>query len=63
MKHFRGSVVSVCNLGQFVFAGFNAWLVFDEIPAAAFWPAAGLVVAGAAVALHGARALPTDVEA
>jgi len=63
MKHFRGSVVSVCNLGQFVFAGFNAWLVFDEVPAAAFWPAAGLVVAGAAVALHGARAVPTDAEA
>lgn len=54
MKHFRGGVVSVCNLGQFVFAGINAWLVFGEVPRARFWPAAALVVAGAVVTLRGA---------
>jgi drug/metabolite transporter (DMT)-like permease len=63
MKHFRGVVVTVCNLGQFVLAGFNAWVVFGEVPDAAFWPAAGLVVAGAAVALRGTRSVPAEAEA
>ncbi len=63
MKHFRGVVVTCANLGQFVLAGFNAWVVFGEVPDAAFWPAAGLVVAGAAVALRGTRAVPAEAEA
>jgi drug/metabolite transporter (DMT)-like permease len=63
MKHFRGGVVTVINLGQFVFAGLIAWFAFGEVPGASFWPAAGLVVAGAAVALRGSRALPSEGEA
>lgn len=58
MKHFRGVVVSVTNLGQFVFAGMNAWLFFGELPKASFWPAAALVVAGASLALGGGRSAP-----
>ena len=54
MKHFRGNVVSVCNVGQFVFAGVLAWIVFGELPKAAFWPAALLVVVAAIIALRGA---------
>jgi drug/metabolite transporter (DMT)-like permease len=53
MKHFRGNVVSVCNVGQFVFAGASAWVVFGEVPKPAFWPASFLVVAGAIIALRG----------
>lgn len=55
MKHFRGNVVSVCNVGQFVFAGVSAWAVFGEIPKYAFWPAALLVVLAAVIALRGSR--------
>jgi drug/metabolite transporter (DMT)-like permease len=53
MKHFRGNVVSVCNVGQFVFAGVLAWIVFGELPKTAFWPAAILVVVAAVIALRG----------
>jgi drug/metabolite transporter (DMT)-like permease len=53
MKHFRGNVVSVCNVGQFVFAAVSAWIVFGEVPKAAFWPASLLVVAAAVMALRG----------
>ena len=56
MKHFRGNVVSVCNVGQFVFAGVLAWAAFGELPKPAFWPAALLVVAAAVIALRGSRA-------
>ena len=56
MKHFRGNVVSVCNVGQFVFAGVSAWAVFGELPKPAFWPAALCVVAGAVTALRGSAA-------
>jgi drug/metabolite transporter (DMT)-like permease len=56
MKHFRGNVVSVCNVGQFVFAGALAWVVFRELPKAEFWPAALLVVAAAVIALRGTGA-------
>ena len=55
MKHFRGNVVSVCNVGQFFFAGVSAWVVFGEIPKPAFWPAALLVVLAAVIALRGSR--------
>jgi drug/metabolite transporter (DMT)-like permease len=61
MKHFRGNVVSVCNVGQFVFAAVSAWVVFGELPKPAFWPAALLVVAAAVIALRGtARATVED---
>lgn len=55
MKRFRGNVVSVCNVGQFVFAGVSAWLVFGEVPKPVFWPAALLVVLAAVIALRGSR--------
>ncbi|HEX6273041.1 MAG TPA: DMT family transporter [Polyangiaceae bacterium] len=53
MKHFRGNVVSVCNVGQFVFAGILAWVVFRELPRPEFWPAALFVVTAAVIALRG----------
>jgi drug/metabolite transporter (DMT)-like permease len=60
MKHFRGNVVSVCNVAQFAFAGLSAWVVFGEVPKPAFWPAALLVAAAAIMALRGS---PTGVAA
>ena len=56
MKHFRGNVVSVCNVGQFFFAGVIAWVVFGELPKPVFWPAALLVVAAGVIALRGSGA-------
>jgi drug/metabolite transporter (DMT)-like permease len=44
MKHFRGQVVSVVNMGQFVFAGALAFAFFHEIPAWSFYPAGMLFV-------------------
>jgi drug/metabolite transporter (DMT)-like permease len=61
MKHFRGNVVSVCNVGQFVFAGVSAWVVFGELPKPEFWPAALLVVLAALIALRGSPATATSV--
>ena len=60
MKHFRGNVVSVCNVAQFAFAGVSAWMIFGEVPKPAFWPAALLVAAAAFIALRGS---PTDAAA
>jgi len=54
MRHFRGQVVGVANLGQFVFAGLMAWAFFGEVPTWALYAAAGLVVAGVVLALRSA---------
>lgn len=47
MKHLRGQVVSLCNLGQFIFAAIFAYLLLGEIPTVAFAVAAALIVIGA----------------
>lgn len=47
LKHIGGQAVSVCNLGQFIFAGAMAYLVFGEAPHGPFYIAGTLVVAGA----------------
>jgi len=52
LRNLRGSTVSVCNLGQFLFAVLMGWAFFGEVPKAAFWPAAALIVAGAVTALR-----------
>lgn len=51
MKHLRPQVVAVLNMGQFVFAGGLAFVLFRELPATRFYPAAGLVLLGGAVCL------------
>lgn len=55
LKHIGGQAVSVCNLGQFLFAGTLAWWIFREAPHLPFYPAALLVVAGAILVV---RAMP-----
>lgn len=47
LKHIGGQAVSVCNLGQFVFAGLMAFFIFGEAPHLPFYPAVLLVLAGA----------------
>lgn len=55
MKHLRPQVVAVLNMGQFVFAGALAFVLFRELPAASFYPAAALVMLGGAVCVGVAR--------
>jgi drug/metabolite transporter (DMT)-like permease len=62
MRHIRGQVVGVVNLGQFIFAGVMGYLLLrpPEVPPWTFYPAAALVVAGAYLAL---RATPARLPA
>lgn len=46
MQTLRGQVVSIFNLGQFIFAGGLAYLLRDEVPSGRFYVASALVVAG-----------------
>jgi drug/metabolite transporter (DMT)-like permease len=58
MRHFRGQVVSLCNVGQFVFAAMMAFFLFHESPSATFYAASLLVVAGIALAVFSAPSAP-----
>lgn len=46
MQHLRGQVVSIFNLGQFIFAGILAYAFRNEVPGNRFYLASVLVVAG-----------------
>lgn len=48
LRHIRGQVVSLCNSGQFIFAGIMAFFLFHETPTALFLAAAAIVSAGIA---------------
>ena len=52
MRHFRGQVVGVANVFEFVFAAVMAFLIYDEKPALSFYLAAAMVTAAAAIMLH-----------
>lgn len=52
MKHFRGQRVSIVNMGQFVFAGLQAYFWFGEIPHQSFYVASGLLALSAVVAVQ-----------
>lgn len=49
MRRIRGQIVSLCNVSQFVFAGFMGYLLFGELPPGLFYGASAIVVAGVAV--------------
>ncbi len=51
LKNLRGQIVSIMNMGQFIFAGIMAYFLLDEMPAASFYPASLLLVAGGIVAV------------
>jgi drug/metabolite transporter (DMT)-like permease len=50
MRHLRGQVVSLCNTGQFIFAGVMAFFLFHETPPAPFYAGSALIVGGIALA-------------
>ncbi|MGC9522323.1 MAG: DMT family transporter [Anaerolineae bacterium] len=53
MKHFRGQLVSIINMGQFVFAGIMAYFLFAEVPAPSFYVASGMLIVSAWIAVRG----------
>lgn len=53
MKKFRGQIVSIINMGQFVFAGLMAFFLWGEVPAPTFFVAAALLAVAAYVAVGG----------
>lgn len=53
MQQLRGQIVSVVNMGQFVFAGIMAFFFLAELPHTAFYIASVLVVAGSYLAIRG----------
>jgi drug/metabolite transporter (DMT)-like permease len=55
MKYFRGQRVSIVNMGQFVFAGIQAYFVFGEIPHKPFYIASGLLAVSAIIAMQKVR--------
>lgn len=59
MVHLRSQVVAISNLGQFIFAGIFAAILFGECPASQFYVAAALIAVGAVVVI---RAAPARVE-
>lgn len=58
MRDFRGQIVSLCNVSQFVFAGVMAFLLFRETPPATFYAASVLVVTGIALVVFSAPTAP-----
>lgn len=52
MQKMRGQLVAIVNLGQFIFAGVMGWLLLQELPTPAFYPACVLLVAGAIIAIR-----------
>lgn len=55
MRFFRGQLVGIVNVGQFISASVLAYLFLREVPATAFYPAAALVLTGAGVVVAGLR--------
>lgn len=51
MRTLRGQIVSLANLGQFVFAGLIAFALFHEVPSFVFYIAASLIAGGVAFAV------------
>jgi drug/metabolite transporter (DMT)-like permease len=58
VRHLRGQLVSLCTVGQFVFAGIMGWLFFGEVPVPLFYGASILVVAGIVVVVLSAPFQP-----
>ncbi len=53
MKHLRGQVVAIVNMGQFIFAGTMAYMRFGEVPSLFFYPSCALVVGSACFVISG----------
>lgn len=59
-KVLRGQVVSLLNLGQFVFAGFTAYWFLGEEPTPMFFVAVGFAVGGAVLVVSQRKTEPTS---
>ena len=62
MKYFRGQRVSIVNMGQFVFAGIQAYFIFGEIPHRSFFVASGLLLLSVVIALQKVESQKSKVE-
>jgi drug/metabolite transporter (DMT)-like permease len=51
MKHLRGQIVSIMNMGQFIFAGVMAYFLRNEIPHWPYYIASLMIVSGSLLAL------------
>lgn len=58
LRHFRGQIVSLTNVSQFIFASIMAFLLFREHPAPSFYAASAVVVAGIALVVFSAPTRP-----
>lgn len=58
MRHLRGQIVSLCNLGQFIFAGIMAWFLFHQLPPTSFYAASVLVIIGVSIVVFKAPTAP-----
>lgn len=58
LKHLRGQQVGLLNQTQFLWATILGFLILKEVPTPAFYPAAALMTAGAAIALRQRRVPP-----
>lgn len=58
MRHFRGQIVSLCNVGQFLFATAMAYVLFSERPQPLFYAASAVVVGGIALVVFSAPTAP-----
>jgi drug/metabolite transporter (DMT)-like permease len=63
MRHLRGQLVGIANMGQFVFAGFLGWIFLDNEPTWALYLACVPIVAGAAMAIFLGPKKRTEKEA
>lgn len=55
MKCFKSQVVSIVNMGQFIFAGIMAFFLLHEAPHLSFYLASVLIVTGAVITVRGAK--------
>jgi drug/metabolite transporter (DMT)-like permease len=63
VRHLRGQIISLCNVTQFILAGVMAYFIFHEKPAALFYAASVIVVAGVALVVFSTPSLPpADVD-
>lgn len=58
LRSFRGQIVSLCNVGQFVFATIMAFFIFREVPTPLFYVSSCVIVAGIALVVFSAPTAP-----
>jgi len=63
MRHLRGQVVAIANLGQFIFAGAMDWALNGKVPSWALYISAAAVVGGAVLAIFRAPRERAEKEA